>query len=38
MSYVSLFVPVVLGYIAVVWRAMSKPLTHDEIKQDPFSY
>lgn len=38
MSYVSLFVPVVLAYIAYVWRSMSKPLTHDEIKQDPFSY
>lgn len=38
MSYVSLFVPVVLGYIAVVWRAMARPLTHDEIKNDPFSY
>lgn len=38
MSYVSLFVPVVLGYIAVVWRAMARPITHDEIKNDPFSY
>lgn len=38
MSYVSLFVPVVLGYIAVVWRAMMRPITHDEIKNDPFSY
>jgi cytochrome d ubiquinol oxidase subunit II len=38
MGYVSLFVPVVLGYIAVVWRAMSRPMTHDEIKNDPFSY
>lgn len=38
MAYVSLFVPVVLGYIAYVWRAMSKPLTHEEIKNDPFSY
>lgn len=38
MSYVSLFVPVVLGYIAVVWRSMARPLTHDEIKNDPFSY
>lgn len=38
MSYVSLFVPVVLGYIVVVWRAMMRPITHDEIKNDPFSY
>lgn len=38
MGYVSLFVPVVLGYIVVVWRAMSRPITHDEIKNDPFSY
>jgi cytochrome d ubiquinol oxidase subunit II len=38
MSYVSLFVPVVLGYIAIVWRSMARPLTHDEIKNDPFSY
>lgn len=38
MGYVSLFAPVVLGYIAVVWRSMARPLTHDEIKNDPFSY
>ena len=38
MSYVSLFVPVVLAYITYVWRSMAKPLTHDEIKNDPFSY
>jgi len=38
MSYVSLFVPVVLGYIVYVWRAMSRTVTHDEIKNDPFSY
>lgn len=38
MSYVSLFVPVVLAYIAYVWRSMSRPITHDEIKKDPFSY
>ena len=38
MSYVSLFVPVVLGYIAFVWRSMARPLTHDEIKNDTFSY
>ncbi len=31
MSYVSLFVPVVLGYIAFVWRAMdSKKMTREE--------
>jgi cytochrome d ubiquinol oxidase subunit II len=38
MGYVSLFVPVVLGYIVYVWRAMSRPITHEEIKNDPFSY
>lgn len=38
MGYVSLFVPVVLGYIVYVWRAMARPITHDEIKNDPFSY
>ncbi|MGD9655069.1 MAG: cytochrome d ubiquinol oxidase subunit II [Sulfuricurvum sp.] len=38
MGYVSLFVPVVLGYIAYVWRSMGRPVTHEEIKNDPFSY
>lgn len=38
MGYVSLFVPVVLAYIVYVWRAMARPITHDEIKNDPFSY
>lgn len=38
MGYVSLFVPVVLGYIAYVWRSMARPVTHEEIKNDPFSY
>ncbi|HZF70866.1 cytochrome d ubiquinol oxidase subunit II [Sulfuricurvum sp.] len=38
MGYVSLFVPVVLGYIAYVWYSMARPVTHEEIKNDPFSY
>jgi len=39
MSYVSLMVPFVVGYIAYVWRAMSKPpLSLDEIRQDPHHY
>ena len=39
MSYVSLMVPFVLGYIIVVWRAMNKKkVTVDEIKNDPHHY
>ena len=39
MSYVSLFVPFVLAYIIVVWRALtSKKITEDEIKNDPHHY
>jgi cytochrome d ubiquinol oxidase subunit II len=39
MSIVSLSVPVVLGYIFFVWRAMDKTkLTIDEIKADPHHY
>ncbi|WP_457596301.1 cytochrome d ubiquinol oxidase subunit II [Hydrogenimonas sp.] len=39
MSYVSLMVPFVLGYIAFVWRAMSaKRLTVEEVENDPHHY
>ncbi len=39
MSYVSLMIPFVLGYIIVVWRAMNKDkVTVDEIKNDPHHY
>ena len=38
MSYVSLMIPFVLGYIAYVWRAMSRPLSEEEIKNDSMSY
>ena len=39
MAYVSLLVPVVLAYIAVVWRAIdSKKITQDEIKNDHHAY
>lgn len=39
MSYVSLGVPFVLGYIFVVWRAMdSKKITSDEIASDTHHY
>jgi len=39
MSYVSLMVPFVLGYIIVVWRAMDRnPITADEIQNDPHHY
>jgi len=39
MSYVSLMVPFVLGYIIVVWKAMDRdPITADEIQNDPHHY
>ena len=39
MSYVSLMVPFVMGYIYYVWRAMdSKPLTLEEVENDPHHY
>ena len=39
MSYVSLMVPFVLGYIYYVWRAMdAKPLSIDEVENDPHHY
>ena len=39
MSYVSLMVPFVLGYIIWAWRAMnSKKITIDDIKNDPHHY
>ncbi|MBE2985029.1 cytochrome d ubiquinol oxidase subunit II [Campylobacter sp. RM9344] len=39
MAYVSLLVPVVLGYIFVVWRAIdSKKITKEEIKNDQHAY
>lgn len=39
MSYVSLLVPFVLGYIALVWRAMNRSkITVDEIAGDPHHY
>jgi len=39
MSYVSLMVPFVLGYIIIVWRAMNnKKITLDEIESDPHQY
>ncbi len=39
MSYVSLMVPFVLGYIFAVWRAMdSKKLTIEEVESDPHHY
>ncbi len=39
MSYVSLMVPFVLGYIWFVWRAMdSKKLSIEEIENDPHHY
>ncbi|BAF69264.1 cytochrome d ubiquinol oxidase subunit II [Nitratiruptor sp. SB155-2] len=39
MSYVSLMVPFVVGYIAYVWRLMdSKPLSEDEVENDVMSY
>ena len=39
MSYVSLLVPVVLGYIVLVWRSMDKTkLSIDEVKSDHHHY
>ena len=39
MSYVSLMVPFVLGYIIWAWRAMnSKKISIEEVKNDPHSY
>ena len=39
MSYVSLIIPVVVGYIAYAWYAMNKkPITRDEVKDDSHSY
>jgi len=39
MSIVSLFIPVVIGYIYVVWRAMDRhKLTKEEIESDPHHY
>jgi cytochrome d ubiquinol oxidase subunit II len=39
MSYVSLMVPIVLGYIIYVWKSMdAKKITIDEIKSDSHSY
>ena len=39
MSYVSLMVPFVLGYIIIVWRAMDKTkITSDEIQADKHHY
>ncbi len=39
MSYVSLMVPFVLAYIAVVWRAMtSQKISEKEIQNDPHHY
>jgi len=39
MSYVSLLVPFVLGYIIAVWRAMDRtPLSVDEVRNDSHHY
>jgi cytochrome bd ubiquinol oxidase subunit II len=39
MSYVSLLVPFVLGYIVLVWRAMDQEqITSDEIESDHHHY
>jgi len=39
MSVVSILVPIVLGYIAMIWRSMDKtPLTIQEINSDPHHY
>ncbi len=39
MSYVSLLVPIVLGYIIFVWRVMDRDnITSDEIKSDTHKY
>lgn len=39
MSYVSMFVPVVIIYIIIAWRAIDrKKISHDEIKKDTHTY
>ncbi|MDE6453178.1 MAG: cytochrome d ubiquinol oxidase subunit II [Muribaculaceae bacterium] len=39
MSYVSAFIPFVVGYIAYVWRKMNaKPLTPEELAGEPHQY
>jgi len=39
MSYVSLMVPLVLGYIVLVWRAMNRhKMTLQEVENDPHHY
>jgi cytochrome d ubiquinol oxidase subunit II len=39
MSYVSLLIPFVLGYIIIVWRIMNRDkITVDEVKNDPHHY
>ncbi len=39
MAYVSLMVPFVLGYIAIVWRAMNRTkISADEVENDPHHY
>ena len=39
MSFVSLLVPVVLGYIYLVWRSMDKTkMTIDEVNADSHHY
>ncbi|HFU77063.1 MAG TPA: cytochrome d ubiquinol oxidase subunit II, partial [Epsilonproteobacteria bacterium] len=39
MSYVSLLVPFVLGYIVMAWRVMNREkITVDEVKNDPHHY
>jgi len=39
MSYVSLMVPFVLGYIYLVWRSMDKTkITHEEVQSDHHHY
>ncbi len=39
MSFVSLLVPVVFGYIVLVWRSMDKEqMTIEEVKNDPHHY
>ncbi len=39
MSYVSLIIPFVLGYVILVWRAMNRDkISVDEVKNDPHHY
>ena len=39
MSYVSLLVPFVLGYIILVWRVMDKTkITSEEVQSDKHHY